>query len=91
MPSSTSKIFTTGLSQRDFHNGIFTTGFSQLGSNQIDLLWKGKTQDLDVPHLIAEFDDMGKGSLRELESRSITLIAHLLKWQFQFETWTEQW
>jgi hypothetical protein len=34
---------------------------------------------------------MGKSSLRELESRFIILMAHLLKWQLQLHTLAEQW
>nr|WP_295390752.1 DUF29 domain-containing protein [uncultured Thiodictyon sp.] len=58
---------------------------------QVFLLKQGLTQALDVEHLIAELEDMGKSNLRELESRFIILIAHLLKWQFQLDTLTTRW
>jgi len=57
----------------------------------ITLLKQGKISEIDVEHLILELEDMGKNNFRELESRLIVLIAHLLKWQFQLKQLTEQW
>lgn len=36
---------------------------------QVRLLRQGQTREIDVEHLIAELEDMGKNNLRELESR----------------------
>lgn len=57
----------------------------------INLLKQGKVNEIDVEHLILELEDMGKSHLRELESRLIVLIAHLLKWQFQLQQLAEKW
>ena len=57
----------------------------------ICLLKARKFDELDIEHLIEELEDMGKSNVRELESRLIILIAHLLKWQFQLETLASQW
>jgi len=73
------------------HSTLYEQDTDRWAKQQIELLRQGKTQDLDVANLIAELEDMGKSSLRELESRFIVLIAHLLKWQFQLHTLTEQW
>lgn len=62
------------LYQHDFNEWIY---------QQIHLLKQGKVNEIDVEHLIEELEDMGKSNLRELESRFVILIAHLLKWQFQ--------
>ncbi len=59
--------------------------------HQVQLLKTGQLDALDVAHLIEELEDMGKSTLRELESRLIILIAHLLKWQFQFSQLAAQW
>jgi len=40
---------------------------------------------LDLEHLADEIEDVGKSEQRELESRLIRLLAHLLKWQYQAE------
>ena len=34
---------------------------------------------------------MGKSERRELESRLLILLAHLLKWQYQYQTLSERW
>ena len=58
---------------------------------QVRLLKEGRLREIDVEHLIEELQDMGKSNRRELESRLIILIAHLLKWQFQREALSDQW
>ncbi|MDO9105340.1 MAG: DUF29 domain-containing protein [Methylovulum sp.] len=40
---------------------------------------------LDLEHIAEEIEDVGKSEQRELASRMVILIAHLLKWQFQAE------
>jgi hypothetical protein len=57
----------------------------------IALLKQGRVNEIDVEHLIEELEDMGKSNSRELESRLIVLIAHLLKWQFQLKKLTKRW
>ncbi len=68
--------------EKDFHSWI---------EKHIELLKSGQLHELDKEHLIEELGDMGKSNLRELESRFIMLIAHLLKWQFQLTTLANQW
>jgi len=57
----------------------------------IALLKKGNLTSIDVAHLIEELETMVKSNVRELESRFIVLIAHLLKWQFQLASLSAQW
>ncbi len=57
----------------------------------IELLKQGRFNEIDVEHLIEELEDMGKSNLRELENRLIVLIAHLLKWQYQYQQLQNQW
>jgi len=61
---------------------IYDSDFNAWIQTQIHLLKQGRTSELDVAHLIEELEDMGKSNVRELESRFIILITHLLKWQF---------
>ena len=58
---------------------------------QVRLLKEGRVHEIDVTHLIEELQDMGKSNRRELESRLIILIAHLLKWELQLESLSGQW
>ena len=73
------------------HTTLYDQDFDRWASSQVELLRQGKAKDLDIEHLIAELEDIGKSSLRELESRFIILMAHLLKWQYQLDTLAEQW
>jgi hypothetical protein len=57
----------------------------------INLLKQGKVAEIDVDHLIEELEDMGKSNQRELVNRFIPLIAHLLKWQYQYKQLQDQW
>lgn len=65
--------------------------FNHWIEQQIALLREGRLNDIDVEHLIEELEDMGKSNQNELESRFRILLAHLLKWQFQYKQLQEQW
>jgi hypothetical protein len=57
----------------------------------VQLLKQGRLAELDVEHLIEELEDLSKDRKSERVSRFIVLIAHLLKWQFQFRQLATQW
>lgn len=57
----------------------------------IELLQQGRVTEIDTAHLIEELKDMGSEKKSELVSRFIVLLAHLLKWQFQFKQLSGQW
>lgn len=48
-----------------------------------ELIQQGRTDEVDLEHVAEEIADMGKRDRRELRSRLIVLLAHLLKWQMQ--------
>ena len=58
---------------------------------QSELIRQGRWQEVDLDHLIEELEDMGKSNHRELESRLVVLLAHLLKWEFQLNQLQDQW
>ncbi len=62
---------------------LYNTDFNSWIQENILLLKAGRFNEIDNVHLIEELEDMGKSNTRELKSRLIVLIAHLLKWQFQ--------
>jgi hypothetical protein len=70
---------------------LYELDFNAWIAAQVDLLRAGRTGDIDAPHLIEELEDMGKSNLRELQSRLVILVAHLLKWQFQLHALSERW
>ena len=70
---------------------LYNQDIQAWAQTQIQLLRQGQLSALDVDHLILELEEMGKSNQRELTSRLIILIAHLLKWEFQRQHLTEQW
>ncbi|WP_293027363.1 MULTISPECIES: DUF29 domain-containing protein [unclassified Moorena] len=62
------------LYQQDFY--LWTEATAQQ-------LRQGKFAQVDVANLIEEVESMGKREKRELKSRLIVLLMHLLKWMYQ--------
>ena len=50
---------------------------------QAELLKAGRFNELDVFNLVEEIETMGRSEKRELQSRLMVLLVHLLKWQYQ--------
>jgi len=55
------------------------------------LIREGRLQELDYPHLQEYLLDMAKRDRREVRSRLIQLIAHILKWQHQLDSRSSSW
>jgi hypothetical protein len=70
---------------------LYHSNYSEWARRNAEFLRAGNYQALDVEHLLEELSDMSKSERDELESRLIILIAHLLKWQFQYQTLAERW
>lgn len=62
---------------------LYETDFNSWIQENILLLKQSRFNEIDAGHLIAELEDMAKKDRRELMSRFVILIAHLLKWQYQ--------
>jgi ribosomal protein L29 len=58
---------------------------------QARLLRAGTWQQLDVEHLAEELEDMGKRGKPALRSRTVALLAHLLKYRFQPQHRSSSW
>ncbi|MCP5158195.1 MAG: DUF29 domain-containing protein [Gammaproteobacteria bacterium] len=70
---------------------LHDTDFFGWTRQQADLLRTRRFDQIDVPSLIDEIEDMGKGQIRELESQLGILLAHLLKWRYQPEQRSVSW
>jgi hypothetical protein len=68
--------------EQDFYSWIY---------KNIAILKQRKFNELDVDILIDELESMAKRDIRELVSRFMILIAHLLKWQFQPANRSSSW
>ena len=70
---------------------LYDSNYSEWAKENARLLEAGRFVDLDIEHLLQELSDMGKAEINELESRLIILLAHLLKWQFQYQQLSQRW
>jgi hypothetical protein len=68
------------LYEKDFHAWL---------DHHVNLLKQKKFNELDLDILIDELESMAKRDRREIVNRLIVLIAHLLKWQFQYQDLSE--
>lgn len=59
------------------------TDFAAWAEHQVRLLRARNFQELDVEHLIEELESLVANDRRELRSRLVVLLIHLLKCQFQ--------
>jgi hypothetical protein len=56
-----------------------------------ELARDGRCEDLDLPHLAEYLSDMARRDRREVESRLVVLLAHLLKWAHQPDDRPRSW
>jgi hypothetical protein len=64
----------TNLYERDFYAWT---------KEQVGLLKTHTWEQLDLPHLIEELEDLGRRERQELRNRLGVLLGHLLKWHYQ--------
>ncbi|MCD6295452.1 MAG: DUF29 domain-containing protein [Deltaproteobacteria bacterium] len=70
---------------------LYNSDFHAWTQEQAALLKSGRLSDVDINNLIEEIESMGKNERRELKSRLVILIMHLLKWQMQPERQSNSW
>ena len=63
---------------------LYQTDYATWAQRHAELLRAGRYTELDLEHLLDELSDMSKSERRELESRLLILLAHLLKWEYQY-------
>ncbi len=64
-------------------SNLYEQDFYAWANEQAALLRSGQLSAADIEHIAEEIESMGKTEKRELVSRLIVLLSHLLKWQFQ--------
>ena len=69
----------------------YNNDFYSWAQEQARLLRQGRFSELDSENLIEEIEDMGRSEKRELESRLVILLAHLLKWCYQPDHRSNSW
>lgn len=64
-------------------SSLYHTDFHAWANQQATLLREGRLQAADIEHIAEEIESMGRSEKRELFSRLVILMMHLLKWQYQ--------
>lgn len=67
------------------HLTPYETDYAQWSVEQAQLLREGRLDLIDRDHLAEEIESLGRSEKREIESRLVLVLLHLLKWQFQPE------
>jgi hypothetical protein len=62
---------------------IYEIDFYGWTQQQAAFLKSGCLSNLDIKNLIEEVESMGRSEKRELDSRLMVLLVHLLKWKYQ--------
>ncbi|UXE62914.1 MAG: DUF29 domain-containing protein [Woronichinia naegeliana WA131] len=70
---------------------LYETDFNLWIEQTVNQLKNGQIQDLDLENLIEEIQSMGSNDKREIKSRLIVLIMHLLKYKYQPKKKTKSW
>ena len=70
---------------------LYDQDFYAWANEQAALLREGKLAAADISHIAQEIESMGKTEKRELVSRLVVLLLHLLKWSFQPERHGSSW
>ena len=64
-------------------NDLYEADFYAWTQRQAKLLRERRWDDLDLDNLIEEVQAVGISDRREIASRLVILLAHLLKWKYQ--------
>jgi len=69
----------------------YEVDFFEWTQSTAELIRQGRLAEVDLEHLAEEIESMGKRDRREVQSRLIVLLTHLLKWEFQPEMRKTSW
>jgi hypothetical protein len=70
---------------------LYETDFAQWVESTVQLLRKRQFADIDLENLIEEIEALSRRDKREIRSRLIKLLSHLLKHAFQPESRSSSW
>lgn len=72
-------------------NKLYDHDFFAWTQDQADALKRRSANELDWENLLEEVEDLGRSERRELRSRLIVLLTHILKWELQPEMRSRSW
>lgn len=70
---------------------LYETDFAVWLDQTSQLLREKRFTEIDVDNLIEEIDSLSRRDKRELRSRLIVLLSHLLKYRYQPENHSQSW
>jgi hypothetical protein len=80
-----------GASGMDRNSALYEEDFYAWTIEQARLLREGALSEIDAENIAEELECMGKSNRRELRSRLIVLLMHLLKFRFQADRISPSW
>src|SRR5271170_2694515 len=69
----------------------YDADFFQWTQSTAEMIRQGRLAEVDLEHVAEEIEDMGKRDRREVRSRLIVLVMHLLKWELQPDLRAASW
>lgn len=72
-------------------DSLYQTDFALWAVETANALRERRFEELDIKHLAEEVEALASEDLRELRSRLMILLTHLLKWHFQSVDRSENW
>jgi hypothetical protein len=70
---------------------LYDRDFCLWAETMAEALRSGNLAELDIANLAEEVESLGRRDRRELASRLVVLLHHLLKWQFQPDMRSGSW
>ena len=70
---------------------LYNRDFYLWTKETVKALREGKYEEIDWGNLIEEIEDLGKRQKKEIKSRLVVLLTHLLKWQYQSQKRSNSW
>ena len=70
---------------------LYEADFYAWTQRQAELLRAEEFSEVDWNNLIEEIETLGRSERKEIKSRLVVLIMHLLKWQYQPELQSRSW
>jgi hypothetical protein len=62
---------------------VYDVDFAAWSQSQADALRRKAWDEVDIDHVAEEIESLGRSDRREIASRLIVILVHLLKWHFQ--------
>ena len=72
-------------------NQLYDTDILSWSHEPVALLRAQRRSELDLDNIIDEIADVGRAEQRELQSRFVVLICHLLKWAYRPDRRRKSW